>query len=112
VTIRRDATPPAITCTPTPSTLWPPNGQLVPVSVEVEVTDETSGPDGFLLTGAPAADAADFVVGEPDVAGLLRARRPGNGGDREYTLTYTARDVAGNSATCDATVSVPHDEGG
>jgi hypothetical protein len=82
------------------------------VSVEVEVTDETSGPDGFLLTGAPAADAADFVVGEPDVAGLLRARRPGNGGDRKYTLTYTARDVAGNSATCDATVSVPHDEGG
>ena len=112
VTIRRDATPPTITCTPTPSTLWPPNGKFVPVSVEVNVTDETSGPNGFLLTAVPAADAAGFAVGEPDVTGLLRARRPGNGGDRAYTLTYTARDVAGNSATCDATVSVPHDQGG
>jgi hypothetical protein len=111
VTIRRDATPPAITCTPTPATLWPPNGKLVLVSVEVNVTDETSGPDGFLLTAAPATDAADFTVGEPDTAGLLRAQRPGNGGDREYTLTYTAGDVAGNSAKCDATVLVPHDQG-
>lgn len=111
VTIRRDATPPWITCTPTPSTLWPPNGKLVPVSVDVTVTDETSGSGGFLLTAAPTTDTADFVVGEPDIAGLLRARRPGESQGGEYTLTYTARDVAGNSATCGATVTTPHDQG-
>lgn len=111
VTIRRDATPPEITCAPTPEALWPPNGRLVPVSVAVEVTDGTSGPAGFALTSAPSSDAADFAVGTPDVAGLLRAQRPGDGGDRVYTLGYTAQDVAGNTATCDAQVVVPHDRG-
>jgi hypothetical protein len=111
VTLARDATPPTVACTPTPATLWPPNGKLVPVSVDVSVTDETSGPAGFVLTGAPEIDAADFVVGTPDLAGMLRAQRAGDEGDRVYTLTYTAYDAAGNMATCDATVTAPHDQG-
>jgi hypothetical protein len=110
-TIKRDATPPTVTCVPTPDTLWPPNGKLVPVDVAVEVADAGSGADGFALTGKPPEDTAGFVLDEPDVHGLLRAQRPGDGGDRVYTLTYTAADVAGNTATCDAAVTVPHDQG-
>lgn len=111
VTVQRDATPPLITCVPTPSTLWPPNGTLVPVTVDVTVTDATAGSEGFVLASAPAESAADFIVGTPDTNGLLRARRAGNGGDRTYTLTYVAHDAAGNTATCEADIVVPHDEG-
>jgi hypothetical protein len=117
VTIYRDATPPAITCLPTPSSLWPPTGKLVPVTVGVTVTDGTSGADGFLLTGAAtslgdlAQDVVDFDVGTPDVAGLLRAKRPGTGSERIYSLAYTARDLAGNTTRCVGTVAVPHDQG-
>jgi hypothetical protein len=89
--------------------LWPPNGQLVPVSVSVNVSDQTSGAAGFVLGGSPAADASGFVPGTPDVDGLLLARRPGTGGDRTYTLTYTGQDAAGNATECAAVVVVPHD---
>jgi len=109
-TVKRDATPPTLTCTPTPSVLWPPNGRPVAVSVAVGLTDATSGAAAFRLTTAPV-DAVDFVVGTPDVAGLLRAQRTGNGGDRTYTLTYTGQDVAGNSTECAAVIVVPHDQG-
>lgn len=111
VTIKRDATPPSITCEPTPALLWPPDGKLVPVSVDVSVEDATSGSGGFVLAAAPATDAAGFDVGTPDVAGFLRARRAGSGGGRTYTLTYVTRDVAGNAASCDVHVVVPHDLG-
>jgi hypothetical protein len=112
VTVKRDATPPDVACTPTPSILWPPNGRLAPVSVEVTVTDALSGVADWELTGFPSADAADFAAGTQDVAGLLRAARSGTDGDRVYALVYTAHDVAGNAATCEATVTVPHDQGG
>jgi len=110
VTIKRDATPPTLACTPTPAQLWPPNGKLVPVTIDVHVADATSGPAGFTLTRAPD-DSANFELETPDVAGLLRAKRAGSGGDLVYTLRYTGSDAAGNVATCDATVTVPHDQG-
>jgi hypothetical protein len=111
VTVKRDATPPSLTCTPTPATLWPPNGKLIPVRVSVDVTDATSGVSGFVLTEAPSADAVGFNLGTPDVAGLLRAERAGNGGDRSYRLIYSGRDVAGNTAECAVLIVVPHDQG-
>ena len=110
VTVKRDATSPSLTCLPRPSELWPPNGKLTPVSITVELTDSMSGASGFLLTDAPTSDAVDFNVGKPDVAGLLRAERAGNGSDRIYRLTYTGRDVAGNTADCTAVIVVPHDQ--
>ena len=110
VTVKRDATPPNLTCVPTPSELWPPNGKLIPVNVSVELTDTTSGASGFLLTDAPTSDAVDFNVGTPDIAGLLRAERAGNGTDRTYRLSYTGRDIAGNTAQCAALIVVPHDQ--
>jgi hypothetical protein len=111
VVVKRDATPPAVTCVPTPSVLWPPNGKLDPVTVNVAVSDATSGEAGFVLSDVPATDEADFAPGTADVEGLLRATRPGNGGDRTYTLTYTGRDAAGNVADCRAVIVVPHDQG-
>ncbi len=118
VTVKRDATPPNASCEATPSVLWPPNGKLVPVAALIEVSDATSGPGGFLLTEVStnledvASDIVGFEVGTADVAGLLRAERPGTPSGRVYSLAYTASDVAGNSADCVATVVVPHDRRG
>ena len=113
VTVKRDATAPTVACTPAPSLLWPPNGKLAQVDVEVSVDDATSGPGGFLLTHvtAGAGDAADFAVGTADVSGLLRAERAGTEGERVYELEYRARDHAGNLAGCVARIVVEHDRG-
>jgi hypothetical protein len=117
VAIRRDATPPTISCDPTPASLWPPNGKLIPVGVAVDISDATSGPAGFELMGTSTsvgdatADIVGFDLEKPDRAGLLRAERRGTVSEREYALAYTASDVAGNSTQCVATVVVPHDRG-
>ena len=116
VTVKRDATPPRVTCIPTPSTIWPPNGKLVPVTIDVAVSDATAGPDGFMLAetattlGDRARDIVDFDLGTPDTGGLLRAERPGTADDRAYSLEYIARDLAGNVNECVSTITVPHDQ--
>src|SRR5918995_1136591 len=115
VTVKRDATPPAVTCAATRSTLWPPNRKLVPVAVRVTVTDATSGAGAFRLVAAGASDGDSedivaFEVGTADVAGALRAERAGSESERVYSLAYTAHDLAGNAAGCVATVVVPHDQ--
>jgi hypothetical protein len=109
-------------CKVSPSTLWPPDQKLVPVTASVTVTNSLSGPAGFTLTSATSNepdqglgqgvrpnDIQGFILGQPSTALLLRAERSGRGNGRVYTLTYTGRDVAGNSAVCSATVTVPHD---
>jgi hypothetical protein len=112
-----DATPPVVTCTATPNTLWPPNNKLVDIATSVGISDTGSGPGGFSLSSAtsnePGADTdiQSFTLGTPDLNGQLRAQRNGSDTGRVYTLTYTGADVAGNTATCHATVTVPHDQG-
>ena len=110
VTIRRDATPPAIACSASPGVLWPPNNKLAPVIVAVA----TAGATSFTLVSVTASagvasDIQGWSIGTPDTAGLLRATRSGSGGARTYTLTYRATDEAGNAAGCSTTVVVPHD---
>jgi hypothetical protein len=88
---------------------------MVSVTVSVNLTDGSSGPNGFILTSAvsnePAADAIQgFSVGTASTSGLLKADRLGSGSDRVYTLTYQGQDNAGNVANCTTTVTVPHDQ--
>jgi hypothetical protein len=118
LTVRIDTTPPTVACRASPSVLWPPNGKLVPVQVTVSVTDPNgSGPSGFTLVsltsteGDIATEQQGFAVGTASTSGALRAARAGSGSGRVYSLAYRASDVAGNTATCTATVSVPHDQG-
>jgi hypothetical protein len=116
VTVKRDATPPNVTCQATRTVLWPPNRQLVPIDLAVTVTDATAGAAGFTLTAASGGDTdddlADFDVGTPDVSGSVRAERAGNEGDREYVLVYTGHDAAGNTRRCAEHIVVPHDQDG
>ena len=104
-----DGTPPVIGCVATPSTLDSASAALVPVHVALTSTDATSGVASLVLTGIASDvplttdDQQGFSVGAASTDGALRA----GPGPRNYSLTYTAVDVAGNSATCTAVVHLP-----
>jgi hypothetical protein len=112
----RDVTPPVITATATPSTLWPPNHQQMPVNVSVTVTDDAGDAIAPTLVSAVSSEP-DNGLGDGDTPGdvvmvdsfnfLLRAERAGGGEGRIYTITYSATDSCGNTATTSTTVSVP-----
>jgi uncharacterized delta-60 repeat protein len=116
ITIRRDATPPTLSCAATPASLWPPSGQLVPVAASIDVRDDLSGARGFVLEGVDggggdaASDVIGWTIGEPDTSGFLRAERPGFDAARTYRLIYFGSDNAGNKALCVVEVAVPHDQ--
>jgi len=119
-----DTTPPELTCSVTPSVLWPANHQLVPVTATVQITDALSGPAGITLKSITSSepdnglgdgdipgDMQNFTVGTASFSGSLRAERSGRGNGRTYTLIYEGSDKAGNTNTCVTTVIVPHDMG-
>lgn len=134
VTIDRTAPTVSISSV-SPSTLWPPNGKPVTVTVmgtardnlsglvsplNVQVKNEAGYQGGITLpttpvslqptttnsqTGAALAGSFAFTV-------TLQARRFGFDFDgRQYTILVTARDAAGNSSTVSTIVTVPHDQG-
>jgi peptide/nickel transport system substrate-binding protein len=106
-----DVTPPTVTCAATPARIWLHNGKLVPVEVDVEVTDEGSGSAGFVLKSVSSdepgeGDVQDFAVGTADTAGRIRAERDPEGDGRTYTFVYEGADLEGNTATCETTVEI------
>lgn len=116
-----DTTPPTVTCSASPSSLKPPNQKLAPISVAVSVSDAGSGPAGFVLISVTSSqadsgltsedvpnDIQGWTTGSADTSGFLRAERFFS--TRTYTLTYEGRDVAGNAATCETTVTVPKNQ--
>jgi Bacterial Ig-like domain (group 1)/Thrombospondin type 3 repeat len=116
-----DTTPPTVTCSASPSSLKPPNQQLIPITAVVSVSDAQSGPAGFTLVSVTSSqadsgltredlpnDIQGWATGTADTSGLLRAERFFN--TRTYTLTYEARDVAGNTVTCATAVTVPKNQ--
>ncbi|MFL5806963.1 MAG: BACON domain-containing protein [Roseiflexaceae bacterium] len=111
-----DKTPPVVTCSVSPNVLQPADGRLVPVSATVNVVDDLSGPAGFILVSVEGnedgADSGilDFKIGTSDTTGTLRAEHAPMSNGRVYTLTYRGMDLAGNTATCITTVSVPNGE--
>lgn len=122
VTIYVDSTPPTVTCSVSPNEFWPPNHTSIDVTATVTVTDDESGPAGFILlsvtsdepdSGLDQEDVPDDIQGwesgTPDTTGQLRAERDEDGDGRVYTLTYQGVDLAGNTATCSPTVIIPHD---
>lgn len=122
VTLTIDLTPPAVSCAADPSTLWPPNHRMVAVQVSFEIEQDLSGAGAFVLSsmgssepddgsgdGDTPADMLGFAAGDAANRGWLRAERSGRGPGRVYSLTYSVEDGAGNAATCQATVAVPHD---
>lgn len=120
-----DTTPPEISVSVSPDTLWPPNHKMIPVSMDVSVSDNCDAdPDIVLISvvssepddargggdGHTTNDIQDADIGTEDYNISLRAERQGKGHGRIYTITYEATDASGNNATASATVTVPHNQ--
>jgi hypothetical protein len=114
-----DTTPPTITASVMPSTLWPPNHKYVEVKLNVTASD--------LGDPAPKITLVSFASNEPDNAKgdgntvsdivkvddftfTVRAERSGTGSGRIYTITYKATDASGNFAMASVTIEVPHNQ--
>ena len=91
VTIKIDATPPKITCTVSPSILWPPNHKLIPVTVTVLVSDVLSGPAGFVLQSVTSMDQ----VKERGGGRRDDSERDDDKGDKGKGENNTAPDIQG-----------------
>lgn len=118
----RDVTPPEITASVTPTTLWPPNGRPVDVTVSGVITDDLSGVDlgraRFEVTDdhGTVQPAGSVTVGEDGSFSfpitLIASRRGNDPAGRHYTITVTADDDDGNRGRAAAlVVTVPHDQG-
>jgi uncharacterized lipoprotein YddW (UPF0748 family) len=114
-----DTTAPTISLTATPSIIWPPNGEIVDVTLRAIGADSISGLANvsYVVTdeyGVPLNIPARVLSGNSsewsEVLGV-RARRLGIDQDgRVYTVVATVTDVAGNTATASTNIRVPHDE--
>ncbi len=116
---RIDTTQPSLQVAASPASLWPPNHKLVPITVAVQVSDDTDASPSVRLVSItcddgcdPALDVAGAVYGTDDREFDLRSERKGtNAAGRTYTITYSAEDAAGNKATAETKVTVAHDQG-
>jgi hypothetical protein len=119
--INIDKTPPVITASANPATLWPPNGKMVAVTVSGTMSDNLSGINpstaafavqdsyGLVQPNGPVSLAPN---GTYSFTISLEARR--NGQDKNgrlYMVVVNAQDNAGNAASSTTTVTVPHDQG-
>jgi hypothetical protein len=113
-------TPPSVSCAATPSTLWPPNGKSVLVTVSGMISPGTSpvasGNTAYAVTDEygqvqPTGSITVDVGGNYAFEIPLIAARDGNDlNGRTFTILVTATDNIGNVGSCSTTVTVPHDQ--
>lgn len=116
-----DTTPPQISVSVSPTSLWPPNHKMVEINATVTVSDSCDTDPSFVLTsiisnepdngvgdGNTINDIQNADFGTPDTTFSLRAERQGGGSGRIYTITYTANDHSGNSSQVSVDVVVAH----
>ena len=102
----KDTTAPTIeNLAATPSSIWPPKGQMVSVSVTFQAADDSGEAPACALTGiaGPGTSPNDYALTGPQTA-MVRAV-----GGSTYTLTETCVDAAGNGAATSVEVVVPRD---
>jgi glycosidase len=116
-----DLTPPVVSVSANPSTLWPTNGKMVPVTVSGAITDSRSGVDAstaaFKVTDEygqiqPSGSVRLGAGGSYSFTVSLQASRlDSDKNGRQYTVTVSADDFAGNLGSASTIVTVPHDQG-
>jgi uncharacterized lipoprotein YddW (UPF0748 family) len=115
-----DLSAPSVTLQANPSTIFPPNGKMVDVSINgtggdagagvAEVSYVVTDEYGMPLSIATRALSGGSATWVETLA--VEARR--NGGDRDgrlYTITATITDAAGRTSNASTTVTVLHDRG-
>ena len=117
--VPKDMEPPILIVKANPDNITPPNHKLIEITVDVQVSDNFD-PDPVVNLEMITSNEGENAIGDgntsPDIIIstdgqiLLRAERSGLGNGRIYTLTYSARDAAGNMSYAETQVMVPHDE--
>jgi uncharacterized delta-60 repeat protein len=118
-----DSTAPSISPVPSMTILWPPNHELVPVTIQANAFDngggqitltvivQSSEPEDGIGDGSTEPDSV--IVSVDNETGLielqLRAERAGKGDGRTYTIVITAIDESGNQSVAIVEISAPHD---
>ena len=94
-----------------PSSIWPPNGKMVTVTLNYSVTDNCNQLACQIssVTSNEPISSSDYVIVDTHHV-KLRADRLGSGNGRTYTVTITCTDASGNSSNQAVTVTVPHDQ--
>jgi hypothetical protein len=111
----RDTAPPVVTVIASPNILWPPNHEIILVTITVVGTDN-SGTFTSKITSVTSSDPTNttgdgntggdwLVVGPLTVD--LRAERASQSVGRTYTITVQSTDPYGNAVNSTVTVTVP-----
>jgi len=121
LTIRIDSTAPFLSVRANPTTLWPPNHKLVTVTVSGQVADDISGISRSRVSYfvrdeyghvQPRGTAPVRRDGTYSFTVRLLASRTGQDKDgRQYSIYVSAQNLAGETTTRKAIVTVPHDQG-
>jgi Tol biopolymer transport system component len=109
----RHVRPPVVTgVAATPNVLWPPNNQMVNVSVNVGASDDSDPAPTCRIIGVSSNEPAagtDWSISGALTLDLL-ARRLGEGTGRVYTLTVACTNTSELTSMTTVTVTVPHDQ--
>jgi len=106
-----DTTPPTITSIKaTPSSIWPPNGRMVPVTLTVAATDNADPAPKSRILGITSNEPGrpgrpDWEI-TGDLTALLRAEPNPGGHTRIYTIVVRCTDASGNFSDKVVTVAV------
>jgi predicted extracellular nuclease len=109
-------TPPSLTVTVSPESLWPPNHKYVTIQAAFDATADVSSITLLSITsnepdnGQGDGDMPNDIVIVDNDTFKLRAERSGGGEGRIYTITYQAVNSCGNTVTATATVTVAHNQ--
>jgi len=129
--VGKDTIPPVLQLSVTPTTIWPPNHEMVEIKPTISVSDDydiypdvklesitsnepddaTGEGDGHTTQDIQAAKVWDNKEREMIDNIFLRAERDGKGNGRIYSITYSATDFSGNKISATSFVTVPHDQG-
>ena len=105
VVVLTDTTPPVISSvTATPSSIWPPALQMVPVTIAVAATDDSGVVSCNLASiSGPGTPGVDYLV-TGQFTGSVKAFAA-----RTYVFTAQCVDFSGNRSTAPVNVVVPPD---
>jgi len=120
-----DSTAPTLAPIPSTTILWPPNHEMVEVTIQANAADNSGLPLALSveIESNEAADGdgdgntqPDFEVLDVDsetgvVRVNLRAERSAKGDGRVYTVTLMATDTSGNAAEATIAIIAPHSKG-
>ncbi|HEX6730601.1 MAG TPA: S8 family serine peptidase [Pyrinomonadaceae bacterium] len=114
-----DSTGPDVTgASVSPDSIWPPNQQMVPVTVSYSASDSCSSASCVLsvssnepVSGQGDDSAPDWVIVDNRHV-ILRAERSSKGNGRVYTIRIDCTDGSGNQTVKTVTVRVPKSQGG